>query len=56
MSGIKGRAPGAVVNEEEIVIPDGSVFPLNLDPHGGELQAPQIQNGVRTFLSLGAMS
>ena len=40
LSGVKGRAPGAVVNEEEIVIPDGSFFPLNLDPHGGEPASP----------------
>jgi len=36
LSGIKGRAPGAVVNKEEIIIHDGSFFPLNLDPHSGE--------------------
>ncbi len=30
------RAPGAVVNEEEIVILDSSFFPLNLDPQGGK--------------------
>jgi len=39
LSGVKGWAPwapGAVVNEEEIVIPDGSFFPLNLDPHGSK--------------------
>jgi len=40
LSGVKGRALGAVVNEEEIVIPDGSFFPLNLDPHGGEPASP----------------
>jgi len=40
LSGVKGRAPGAVVNEEEIVIPDGSFFPLNLNPHGGEPASP----------------
>jgi len=35
-----GRAPGAVVNEEAMVIPDCSFFPLNLDPHGGEPASP----------------
>src|SRR5712691_5300811 len=40
LSGVKGRAPGAVVNEEDIVIPDGSFFPLNLDPQGGERASP----------------
>jgi Domain of unknown function (DUF1708) len=40
LSGVKGRAPGPVVNEEEVVIPDGSFFPLNLDPHGGEPASP----------------
>ena len=37
---VKGRAPGAVPNEGEIVIPDGSFFPLNLDPLGGEPASP----------------
>jgi len=37
LSGVKGRAPGAVPNEEEIVIPGGSFSPLNLDPLGGDL-------------------
>lgn len=40
LSGVKGRAPGPVPNEEEIVIPDGSFFPLNLDPLGGEPASP----------------
>ena len=62
LSGVKGRAPVAVVNEEEIVIPDGSFFPLNLGPHvafslststqmAANLQVRQIQNGVRTFFN-----
>ena len=40
LSGVKGRAPGPAPNEEEIVIPDGSFFPLNLDPLGGEPASP----------------
>jgi len=40
MSGVKGRAPGAVPNEEDIVIPDASFFPLNLNPLGGEPASP----------------
>ena len=40
LSGVKGRAPSTVPNEEEIVIPDGSFFPLNLDPLGGEPASP----------------
>jgi hypothetical protein len=35
LSAAKGRAPGPLVNEEEPLIPDGSFFPLNLDPPGG---------------------
>jgi hypothetical protein len=36
LSAAKGRAPGPLVNDEEPVIPDGSFFPLNLDPPGGD--------------------
>src|ERR1700677_4877481 len=32
LSSPKTRPPGAVVHEEEPLIPDGSFFPLNLDP------------------------
>ena len=31
MTSVKGRVPGAVLNEEEMVIPDGSFLPPNLD-------------------------
>jgi hypothetical protein len=40
MSGVKGRVPGAVLNEEEIVIPGGVVFPLNLGPLGSRPASP----------------
>jgi len=43
LSSVKGWAPwapGAVVNEEEIVIPNGSFFPLNLNLHGGKSASP----------------
>src|SRR6266581_4840363 len=40
MSKRPAPSPGAVVNEEEVVIPNGSFFPLNLDPHGGETASP----------------
>jgi hypothetical protein len=36
LSAAKGRAPGPPLNEEEPVIPDGSFFPLNLDPPAGD--------------------
>ncbi|KAI9451905.1 hypothetical protein F5148DRAFT_1237961 [Russula earlei] len=36
LSAVKGRAPGLVLAEEEPVIPDGSFFPLNLDPPSGD--------------------
>ena len=35
LSAAKGRAPGPLPNDEEPLIPDGSFFPLNLDPPGG---------------------
>jgi hypothetical protein len=38
LSGVKGGASGAVLNEEEIAIPDGSFF--NLGPLGGEPASP----------------
>ena len=40
LGGVKGRASGAVANEEEIVVPDCSLFPLNIDPDGGEPASP----------------
>jgi len=40
LSGVKGRAPGATPNGGDIVIPDGSLFPGNLDPLGGEAASP----------------
>ncbi|KAH9987661.1 hypothetical protein BJV74DRAFT_978753 [Russula compacta] len=36
LSAAKGRAPGPILPEEELIIPDGSFFPLNLDPPGGD--------------------
>ena len=36
LSSPKTRPPGPVVNEEEPVIPDGSFFPLHLDPPTSE--------------------
>ena len=35
LSAAKGRAPGPLPNDEDTIIPDGSFFPLNLDPPGG---------------------
>jgi hypothetical protein len=35
LSAAKGRAPGPLINDEDTLIPDGSFFPLNLDPPGG---------------------
>lgn len=35
LSAAKGRAPGPLPNDEDSLIPDGSFFPLNLDPPGG---------------------
>jgi hypothetical protein len=35
VSAAKGRA-GPLLSDEEPVIPDGSFFPLNLDPPGGD--------------------
>jgi hypothetical protein len=35
LSAAKGRAPGPLPNDEDTLIPDGSFFPLNLDPPGG---------------------
>ena len=34
LSAAKGRAPGPLPNDEDTLIPDGSFFPLNLDPPG----------------------
>lgn len=36
LSSPKTRPPGAVVHEEDPIIPDGSFFPLNLDPPASE--------------------
>ena len=36
LSSPKAKPPGPVVNEEEPVIPDGSFFPLHLDPPTSE--------------------
>ncbi|KAI0280241.1 hypothetical protein BC826DRAFT_1191647 [Russula brevipes] len=36
LSAAKGRAPGPLLSDEEPVIPDGSFFPLNLDPPSGD--------------------
>lgn len=35
LSAAKGRAPGPLLDDEDALIPDGSFFPLNLDPPGG---------------------
>jgi hypothetical protein len=40
LTGVKGSVLGAVPNEEEIVIPDGSFSPLNRDPLGGGPASP----------------
>ncbi|KAH8995933.1 hypothetical protein EDB92DRAFT_1942827 [Lactarius akahatsu] len=40
LSSPKARPPGAVVSEEEPVIPDGSFFPLNLEPPPSDLASP----------------
>jgi hypothetical protein len=56
LSGVKGRAPGAVLNEEEVDILDGA-FSLSTSAHSAaNLQVRQIQNGVRTFTSLLSLS
>ena len=58
LSGVKGRAPwapSAVINEEEIVIPDGSFFPLNLDPHGGESASPSDSERGPSLLHLSSL-
>jgi hypothetical protein len=46
LSGAKGRAPGLVSNEDEPVIPDGSFFPLNLDPPGDAAGASNPERGA----------
>jgi len=58
LSGVKGRAPwapGAVINKEEIVIPDGSFFPLNLDPHGSESASPSDSERGPSLLHLSSL-
>ncbi|KAH9059462.1 hypothetical protein EDB83DRAFT_2387941 [Lactarius deliciosus] len=40
LSSPKARPPGTVVSEEEPVIPDGSFFPLNLEPPPSDLASP----------------
>ena len=58
LSGIKGRAPwapGAIVNEEEIVIPDSSFFPLNLNPHSGESASPSDSEQGLSLLHLSSL-
>ncbi|KAH9172544.1 hypothetical protein EDB89DRAFT_1851067 [Lactarius sanguifluus] len=45
----KARPPGAVVSEEEPVIPDGSFFPFNLEPPPSDLASPSdSERGART--------
>jgi hypothetical protein len=52
LSGVIGRAPGAVPKEEEIVIPDGSFPPLNFGPLGGEPARPSdSERGLYLHLS-----
>jgi hypothetical protein len=45
LSAAKGRAPGLPSNEDEPIIPDGSFFPLNLDPPGDAGGAPDSERG-----------
>ncbi|KAH8988261.1 hypothetical protein EDB86DRAFT_3065602 [Lactarius hatsudake] len=40
LSSPKARPPGTIVSEEEPVIPDGSFFPLNLEPPPSDLASP----------------
>ncbi|KAH9059688.1 hypothetical protein EDB87DRAFT_1675041 [Lactarius vividus] len=40
LSSPKARPPGAVVSEDEPVIPDGSFFPLNLEPPPSDPASP----------------
>ena len=40
LSAAKGRAPGPMLTEEEPIIPDGSFFPLNLNPPGDDHANP----------------
>jgi hypothetical protein len=47
LSGVKGSAPDAVPNEEEIIILDKS---FSLTHSAVNLQVRQIQNGVHTFI------
>ncbi len=53
LSAAKGRAPGPMPTEEEPIIPDGSFFPLNLDPPGDDHANPsESERGQYLSLSL----
>lgn len=49
LSAAKGRAPGLPSTEDEPIIPDGSFFPLNLDPHGDVGGAADSERGACSF-------
>jgi len=56
LSIVKSKAPGAVINEKDIVIPAG-IFFLSTSTHSvANMQFRHIQNGVRTFTSLPSLS
>jgi len=52
LSAAKGRAPGLPLNEEEPVIPDGSFFPLNLDPPSADAASPSESERGPYYLTL----
>jgi hypothetical protein len=54
LSGVKGRAPGAVPNEEEILTPDKGFPPLKLGPRGGE-SASQLDSEWGLYLHLSSL-
>jgi hypothetical protein len=51
LSAAKGRAPGIVPNDDDPLIPDGSFFPLNLDPPRDGAGASDLERGA-SFLCL----
>jgi hypothetical protein len=55
LSAAKGRLPGPHLNEEEPVIPDGSFFPLNLDPPGDPASHSDSERGLSYYLPLSVL-
>jgi hypothetical protein len=54
LSAVKGRAPGPPLNEEDPVIPDGSFFPLNLDPPGDPASPSDSDRGSSYLFFIGS--